>query len=314
MVNQKEAWFLEGAAALRTTLSRMELDHLLPATGDYYACPCCLTAYGYTALSGGLLTYEHVPPKANGGKPLVLTCKDCNNTAGSALDADAARREALHDLLTARSSRRGLRAEFDVDGITTRGTVSRAGDAFMLSVVPKANNPSDVARSVAALEERIAQNSAGGRIGFQVTETFSIDRARLSWVRAAYLAAFGALGWRYAFQKHLNPLRDALKDPIGSPFPPISLVDPGADQTRRQLFFVEEPTKLRSLVVTLGPHTVFLPDPSEPRPFEDISAILEELSQAPSPPHQFTGKEIPWPTKPEYALDRNESEGQPSES
>lgn len=37
------------------------------------------------------LTFEDAPPKSYGGKPVALTCKPCNNSFGSSVDASLAR-------------------------------------------------------------------------------------------------------------------------------------------------------------------------------------------------------------------------------
>lgn len=134
----------------------------------------------------------------------------------------------------------------------------------------------------------------------------SVTRARLSWVRAAYLAAFAALGWRYMFLPHLDPLRAQLADPAVSLLPPLALFDPAAPRERRQVLVVQEPDELRSLAVVLGRHTVFLPGLEDPQPFDALSAALARHS-APTTPHlrlEFAGKQVPWPIEPRYALDQ----------
>ena len=104
----RERWFVEGAAALRRHLAAIGRAEDLPPTGEYYACPCCLRAYGRDAPSDGTLTYEDVPPKSVGGRWLVLTCKQCNNTAGTRLDAQARLREEQLDFLAGRVPDRAL--------------------------------------------------------------------------------------------------------------------------------------------------------------------------------------------------------------
>jgi hypothetical protein len=302
-VDRRERWFVEGAAALRQTLTAIGLADALSPTGEFYACPCCLTAYGRDALDARFLTVEHVPPRWAGGRELVLTCRDCNSTAGSAFDAHAERREAIHNLLAGRGPDRAVRAEFKVGDVITRGNIHYVGNAFLMVGVPRANNPKDIAETTRALDA-LATKGAGGQIEFRLTEGVSVTRARLSWVRAAYLAAFAARGWRYAFLEHLNLLRAQLADPAASLLPPLAMIDQAAPRERRRLLVVREPEELRSLAVVLGSHTVFLPGLEDPQPFEVISAALARLSAMPTPRPQLVGKEIPWPTKPLYALDR----------
>jgi hypothetical protein len=302
-VERRERWFTDGAAALRRTLTAMGMGDSLPPTGQFYACPLCLTAYGRDAFEGGVFSDEHVPPRTAGGRVLVLTCRRCNNTAGTAMDADAAGREAVHDFLVGRSLGRDLRAEFAVGDVEVRGNINNVEGAIMMSVVPKANNPDDVTRMSQMLTQW-ADELVGGRIGFRFLERVSPAAATLSWVRAAYLAAFAAFGWRYVFLACLNPFRAQLAAPADIILPPIAFFDPSAPGERRQLLLVEEPARMRSLAVVLGRHTVFLPSVTEPRSFDDLAAALAWYSALSAPRRQCVRKDIPWPTEPHYALDK----------
>ena len=76
---KRKAWFNRGADALRC---------VLPEIPRSYLCPLCLNAFSEEALDQKLLSLEHVPPKNMGGSELVLTCKPCNERAGSGVDAE----------------------------------------------------------------------------------------------------------------------------------------------------------------------------------------------------------------------------------
>src|ERR1700712_3923958 len=80
---QALAWFDAGAAAL----SRVTTG----TPSRVYACPLCRYPFVREAVAAHELTMEHVPAGRLGGRELVLTCRRCNNTAGSALEADAVR-------------------------------------------------------------------------------------------------------------------------------------------------------------------------------------------------------------------------------
>ena len=57
-------------------------------------CPLTVPPVGSFLRSGltdGTLTFEDAPPKSYGGKPVALTCKPCNHSLGSAVDASLAR-------------------------------------------------------------------------------------------------------------------------------------------------------------------------------------------------------------------------------
>jgi len=305
-VDRRERWFVEGAAALRRTMTALCLADSMPKR-ELYGCPCCLQAYGRDALDARFLTDEHVPPRALGGEVLLLTCKTCNNKAGTDLDAHAQRREERYDLLAGRNPGRDLRAEVAVGDIVLRANLRDAGDAFVTTVVdkPAANDPKKIAEATALLEAWVLREVADdGRIGFRLAGNVSLIRARLSWVRAAYLAAFAAFGWRYAFQRSLARLRAQLVDPDADLLPPLALLDHGASPERRRLFIVREPAELRSLAVVLGRYTVFLPSLENPQPFEDLADRLSRFFGAPAPRPRLVRIEIPWPVEPMYALDR----------
>ena len=54
-----------------------------------FICPLCLRIFNVGQLGeqvNSYITIEHVPPENLGGKPLVLTCKECNSSCGHDLD------------------------------------------------------------------------------------------------------------------------------------------------------------------------------------------------------------------------------------
>lgn len=193
---------------------------------------------------------------------------------------------------------RDLRAEFAVGEVAIRGNINNVNGAIMMSVVPKANNSKDITRMTQTLTQW-ADEGASGRIGFRFVGRMSPTAARLSSARAAYLAAFAALGWRYVFLACLNPLRAQLAAPAQSILPPIEFFDPAAPRECRQLLVVQEPAEMRSLAVVLGRHTVFLPWATEPKSFNELTAALERYSALPASHRQCVRKRIPWPSEDE---------------
>jgi hypothetical protein len=51
----------------------------------------CRRPFAGVGLADGTLTFEDAPPRSYGGKPVALTCKSCNNSFGSSVDASLAR-------------------------------------------------------------------------------------------------------------------------------------------------------------------------------------------------------------------------------
>ena len=246
--------------------------------------------YGREALSDDTLTYEDVPPKSVGGRWLVLTCKQCNNTAGTRLDAQARLREEQLDFLAGRAPDRALAAEIMVGDSTTRGDIRRVGDALLLLVDPKRSDPRQHAEIIKTLDQWAAGDRPGGPMGYELTRGVQVMRARLSWLRAAYLVAFAALGWRSICMPYLAPLRAQLADPDATLLPPLALFDPSAAPDSRDLVVVQKPHELRSLAVVLGRYTVFLPGLEDPQPFRVPRVCARQVSRA---------ADIPWSARPQ---------------
>lgn len=97
-------WFELGSRTLRAVLAERGREALLPTDEDWYLCPLCVdVVFTVSEFETKELSIEHVPPKALGGDEMVLTCRKCNNVAGSKFDAEAAKRENLMRFLAGRS-------------------------------------------------------------------------------------------------------------------------------------------------------------------------------------------------------------------
>lgn len=302
-MDKREKWFIEGAPLFRRALEQIGLADRLPSADPHYACPCCLVAYP-EAIASQVLTIEHVPPDALGGKGMLLTCKRCNNEAGRHFDAHAIKRAEVHNLLLGRGTNRPVRAVFLADGIPVRGEVQSSGSGWFMQGVPKQNDPTITEAHERALREASERGEAP-QFKFTITERFAPHQADVSWIRSAYLAAFAALGWRYILQAALDPVRELLKSDLPTDFPLIIGFNPQMDSSARAVMIVDEPESLSSVHVVIGHYSVFLPDPWG-------TLTLQELAESLAASRDSEGKvtctlnglTAPWPTKPLYLLDR----------
>ena len=84
--------------------------------------------------------------------------------------------------------------------------------------VPQINNPANVER----MEEHMRMLSDTRSTDFRFTVTPQLrlfpDRAQVSWIRTAYLAAFALFGWKYVLQPGLQPIREQFINPSASRF------------------------------------------------------------------------------------------------
>jgi HNH endonuclease len=208
------AWFRQGARTLRAVARARGFEHVFPTDEDWYLCPLCLDVWlTVDEFDTGELTIEDVPPQSLGGRELLLTCRKCNNEAGSKFDAEAAKQQKIWDLF---SGRRGgpVTSSLTISGVTVRGDMYVTGPTSMILMgVQRINNPANIKRAEEHLLA-IGQSNAE-QCRFTVTPhiRYSPDRARVSWVRTAYLASFALLGWNYILQAALEPIRSQLLNP-----------------------------------------------------------------------------------------------------
>lgn len=296
-------WFYRGARTLRAVARERGFEDAFPSDEDWYLCPLCVDVLlTVEEFATEQLSVEHVPPEALGGNELVLTCKRCNNDAGRHFDAEARKQQRLRQFLSG-NSQQSETATFTVGDIATRVEIHLAGQTGMfLMGVPKINNPADLER----MEEHMRMLSETRSTDFRFTVTpqlrYFADRARVSWIRTAYLAAFALFGWKYILQPALQPIREQLMNPSAITLPLLSVYDPNGDTGRHEIWAIKQPTEHRSLLVISGQQGVFLPVPNDPRSLEELARSLG--ARADEPVHYaFTGDMFPWPSRPEHLLD-----------
>jgi hypothetical protein len=226
-----------------------------PPGEEWYACPLCLIAYPRAAGAAGVLTEEHVPPHALGGYGLLLTCAACNSTAGTALDAHAVRRQRLEDFFTHRQATAGtLPATVYAGGIPLRGTVQWTTDgSLQIFGVPQQNHPDQQAAHRQTLDGYVDRADPNPDLALTIhIRQYDANRDQLSWIRAAYLAAFAALGWRYILHPVMHPYRIQFREPATATVPVRVWRDRTAAPDQRRILLVEQPNDLRGVAVTFG--------------------------------------------------------------
>jgi hypothetical protein len=302
-MEKRQRWFHEGATALRRALERAGRADELPTPGDWYACPSCLGLYAPKAVASGVLTIEDVPPKALGGRPMLLTCKQCNNNAGSELDAHAAMQSVGDSLARGIDTKRWLKATSYANGIPLRGKARIANGGLLFVGIPQQNAPTVAAVFEAAVD---AYGSINPGPGLSVTVHTSFDdaRARLSLIRAVYLAAFAGLGWTYILRSALSPVREQSLAPDVQIIKPYLFRDPSTPSTRRGILVVSDPPELAAVAVTLGEFTVFLPGLGQDGSWEEVArSYARRTDSGGRLGVRLHGKAVPWPTSPAYFLD-----------
>ncbi|HEX6353601.1 HNH endonuclease, partial [Actinophytocola sp.] len=256
------AWFYQGARTLRAVARERGFEHAFPSDEHWYLCPLCLDIiFTVDELDTGELSVEHAPPKALGGNEVTLTCRKCNNDAGTKFDAEAHKETRLRMLFSGQSERPETVA-LSFGDVTARVKMHVSGQSGTMFIGdPKINEPGTFERL--SQHMRMLSETRNANIEWTVTPhlKYSPDRARVAWIRAAYLAAFSLFGWKYILRETLQPIREHLIDPSSATLPLLSMYDPKGDPNRKQVWLVKEPVGQRSLLVAWGRQIVFLPAP-----------------------------------------------------
>lgn len=251
-----------------------------------------------------MLTEEHVPPAWSGGTVLALTCKPCNSEGGRLFDGEAHKEHNLRRFMAGESIE-PVRAAFTIDCVTSYGDWHMTGTTGMCMFgVPQANNPATADLITEAMDRYVGPDAPDLRFTITPRMRINPDRARVSWIRAAYIIAFAQFGWRYIAQPALNPMRRHFTDPTSVTLPVLSMTDPHGDTARREIWIIQEPAERRCVMIVLGQRRVLLPLPDDTRSLEDLSRAWvgdHDLTQ----PARFSasGSLFPWPDKPLYSLD-----------
>ena len=146
-----------------------------------------------------------------GGRPLLLTCKDCNNVCGSNLDVhliNGIRNSySLHNFTS-----KAHKATLHVDDMSINAYATLRNDSELhFCIDEKKNNP----HTISSIKEGL------GTINFdRISANISISeqksnsgRAAIAILKSAYLLAFCHLGYKYILHSNLNLIRKQILFP-----------------------------------------------------------------------------------------------------
>lgn len=278
----KRDWFDLGAAAFA---------RVCPGMFDQptYPCPICLTPFTIEAVADKRLSAEHVPPKSVGGRELLLTCKVCNNSAGTKLDADTKTKEDIR-IAMAGMPGRPHRIKAQVGDLRVKGELHTSEGQYSLQIPSKINKPgtNEALRSVA-------------RAGAQLTvqhESFSELSAKISWLRSGYLALFAVAGYKLALDPAMQIVRKQILE--CEEWQMITFTSEAQQDiplTERRILRVLSPQWHRGWAVQFGRYFVQFPSPGDMSFYDRMAAHgLEPVVQ------HTTYRNLGWPIQPTFGL------------
>ena len=206
---------------LKKHLFKLGVEAISVATGQeihHYFCPICGNPFTEEDIDKGILTLEHIPPKAQGGKGIALTCVECNTTAGRKIDAPVAIRNHLLGI----SSLFSKQGQFNTRVRVDFGTSELESVNYELSVkdsavrfypVLKSNRP-DYAENMSKFIKKLNKTPDEERTPWKMTtrKRFNLWHSKVGDLRSAFLVCFAAFGYNFAFDQALAPVRNQIQN------------------------------------------------------------------------------------------------------
>lgn len=206
----KLAWFDRGAAAFERTFPGV-LRECVGDDAPRYVCPLCNEPFGREAVLSGDLTAEHVPPLSFGGRELLLTCRSCNNTAGTQVDAHARRREDVIEASDG-TSKQSLKVRVGIPGVPKLQALLESSEsgAQRVQIIAANNNPAHLAALKAT---GVIKAGTPLEIELRGDDRYAELSANMSWFRSGFLALFAVGGYKYSLDPAFNIVQDQLRTP-----------------------------------------------------------------------------------------------------
>lgn len=247
---------------------------LEPDIPNSYICPLCTRHFTIIDLDqthNNCLTLEDVPPESLGGKALTLTCKECNNTAGSHLDEELRKKLITHEFLEGVTGAIvDARIRLDEE-LSVYGTLShRKGGGLNVHLYRNGPNAAPqrsqcIPRVIEHLENRKLHE-----VQFN-SNPYKNRNAEVALLRIAYLIAFCTFGNGFLFNENLGLVREQIQKPNKEILPSFGLINDDLSKIMAGIYLVTEPREMQSFLVIFElasnrttKHGVMLPGPSEP--------------------------------------------------
>jgi hypothetical protein len=212
-----------------------------------FICPCCLREFRReSALE--LLSIEHAVPESVGGRLRTLTCRSCNNTQGSQLDAQLSKRCDAENALDGKSSKplNGWLLAADGKIRVSWHCTSQDAPTVELREISHCSPPKEREKLLTAFQR-------GGKVSlkFESTGLYDARLSRIAMLRAAYLYLFSLLGYGYILHSCLGPVRDQIRDPTARGISEHAVIDLKPQWPAIRAFFLHTPAELRSFLVSI---------------------------------------------------------------
>jgi hypothetical protein len=267
--------------------------------GPYqYLCPLCLHTFGRDQVRHEL-RLSHAPPKRLGGRLEVLVCDECERGSGHELDAHAHRVDRFRRVIQS-DVYPATRARLTFEEITANVQLQHVEGASCndILVLEQCNHRSVLEQLKAAFQRHVEAGTIPSDLHFRLhlPPTFE-RRAKVSYLRAAYLAVFATFGYWAVPRPSYDRVRQQIEEPEAEHI--AEFFYRYEDLRGYNVGVIWEPSWQSSIVVLVGDYQITLP-------LEDDDGIYERLAERAATGGGWTarGRWFGWPLRPQYLWDR----------
>lgn len=256
----------------KASLNMLVDNNIVSSQKDVYICPVCLKPHKQLNEQDPL-TLEDAPPKSLGGKAHVLTCKSCNNEAGTAIDTHLVNRlRELDDASFKPGSEANVKVRIGSEVFRGTISVSEKGEMSMYHRNDQ-NHPGKLEKAMNGL--------AGTKLNIDFFKKNVIPESlETALLKTGYILLFRKFGYSLILDKCYDIVREQLKFPDKKIYPDGFWFSPEPSKIASGVYFVCD-KGLECMVpvfkVTTGASErtfgVFLP-----LPINDLADVIKQLN------------------------------------
>lgn len=291
-IELKRQYFEKGAAALKRITS---IDQ------ECYCCPVCRRLFIPQDIDSGILTIERAPPEKVGGRPLALTCKECNSISGYSIDAAVVGREKLFEATKAITGQRRnykgrARLSMGDETINVRMEVNEG----TISIIPpkNINDPKKLEAYKAYMMNLHKEGKWDGeKFNISPLVSYKNKYSKIGDLKSAFIISFALFGYTYILNKRLSPVREQILNYDSDIIDRYWL---SSDQKIDKKYFIcmlDEP--ISAVAVRVDKATILLPWFDSP----DNFYLYLERNYVNDHKLSFHGTFLQWPEKLEMWMD-----------
>ena len=191
-----------------------------------FICPLCLRIFNIAQLEGlvnNFITIEHVPPKNLGGKPITLTCNDCNSTCGHELDVYL-RNEMEHHERAYFNRSKGHFSKYSHGGVEVNAITNEDKDGTInIKIEKKHNSPFSFDTFCESIQSSAYDLRIDGHL-ILGNHKRNTKMAEVALLKSSYLYAFYKFGYRYILSTKLNAIKLQIQNPNEDILPPYYIL------------------------------------------------------------------------------------------